>query len=224
VALSESSGRIAGRVTFGVISALPPMILPRVLIEFRERYPDVQLAAREGYSHHLLEGVQADNMDFAIVARAEPRPMVKQTVLAEEELVAVLSNETYPVGDTITGSELAEMRVVLPSAGNFQRDFMVKELTKHGVAIQPELEVDSASSVFQLVTNPGWASIISPCTFPAQQFGSRLRCVQLIQPTLKRTLVLAYPQHKELSPAAALLVQAITEGLRQSGQFHVLAA
>lgn len=222
VALSESSGRIAGKVTFGVISALPPMILPRVLIEFREQYPDVELAVRDGYSQHLLEGVQGDNVDFAIVARADSRPMVKQVVLAEEELVAVVSNETYPIGETITGGELAEMRMVLPSAGNFQRDFMVNELAKHGVVIHPELEVDSAFSVFQLVTNPGWVSIISPSTFPANQFGSRLRCVKLVEPTLKRTLVLAYPQHKELSPAAALLVQSITEGLRQTGLFHVL--
>jgi DNA-binding transcriptional LysR family regulator len=221
-ALAESSGQIAGKVTFGIISALPAMILPRVLIEFREQYPDVELAAHDGYSQHLLEGVVQGNFDFAIVARAEPRQTVKQVVLAEEELVAVVSSETYPTGDQLTGAELAEMRIVLPSAGNFQRNFMVNELKKRGIAINPELEVDSAISVFQLVTNPGWASIISPSTFPVHQFGSRLRCVKLTEPTLKRTLVLAYPQHKELSPAASLFVQAITEGLRQSGLFTVL--
>ncbi len=84
VALSESSGQIAGKVTFGIISALPPMILPRVLIEFRDQYPDVEMAVRDGYSQHLLEGVVQGDVDFAIVARAEPRPMVKQVMLAEE--------------------------------------------------------------------------------------------------------------------------------------------
>jgi len=222
-ALSESSGLIAGKVTFGLLSALPPLILPQVLLEFREQYPDVEIAVRDGYSQHLLEGVVQGDLDFAIVARAEARPVVKQAILAEEELVAVVSNETFPTGDQITGRELAEMRIVLPSAGNFQRDFMVNELARRGITIHPEIEVDSAISVFHIVTHPGWASIISPSTFPVGQFGSRLRCVRLIEPTLKRTLVLAYPQHKELSPAASLLVQSITEGLRQSGLFHVLS-
>lgn len=224
VALSESSGQIAGKVTFGIISALPPLILPRVLLEFREQYPDVEISVRNGYSHDLIESVGRSDLDFAIVARARPGAADKQVVLAEEELVAVLSNETYPTGDVITGRELGEMRIVLPSAGNFQRDFMVNELKNRGIVINPEVEVDSAISVFHLVTHPGWASIISPSTFPITEFGSRLRCVKLIEPTLTRTLVLFYPQHKELSPAASLLVQSITEGLRESGFFKVVAS
>jgi len=220
-ALSDSSGKITGKVNFGILSALPPLIVPQILLEFHEQYPAVELVVRDGYSHHLLESVVLGDLDFAVVARAEPRPMVKQVVLAEEELTAVVSNETYPTGDTISGRELAQMRVVLPSAGNFQRNFMVSELEKRGIAIHPEIEVDSAISVFQIVTHPGWASIISPSTFPVNQFGSRLRCVRLVEPTLKRTLVLAYPQHKELTPAASLLVQSFTEALRQSRLFEV---
>jgi len=221
-ALSESSGKIAGKVNFGILSALPPLMVPQILMEFHEQHSSVELAVRGGYSHHLLESVVLGDLDFAIVARAEPRPMIKQVVLAEEELTAVVSNETYPTGDTITGRELAQMRVVLPSAANFQRNFMVGELEKMGIAIKPEIEVDSAIGVFQIVTHPGWISIISPSTFPMSQFGSRLRCVRLIDPTLRRTLVLAYPQHKELTPAASLLVQSFTEALRQSQLFTVV--
>jgi DNA-binding transcriptional LysR family regulator len=221
-ALSESSGQIAGKVSFGILSALPPLIVPQILMEFHEQYPDVELAVRDGYSQHLLEGVVLGDLDFAVVARAEPRPTVRQVVLAEEELMAVVSNETYPTGDTMSGRELAQLRVVLPSAGNFQRNFMVSELEKRGIVIRPEIEVDSAIGVFHIVTHPGWASIISPSTFPVGQFGSRVRCVRLVEPTLKRTLVLAYPQHKELSPAASLLVQSFTEALRQSQLFDVV--
>src|SRR5262245_12260783 len=40
-ALAESTGQIAGKVSFGILSALPPLIVPRILMEFHEQYPDV---------------------------------------------------------------------------------------------------------------------------------------------------------------------------------------
>lgn len=209
--LRTAKGRIAGRVAFGVLPSIPQSTLGRMLVEFHDTHPDAQVSARDGYSQQLLNGVLDGLLDFAVVASPDDHAQLRFEHIGDEELAVVGSVETLAGLDEVRGEELFRFKLVLSSSRNFQRNAIDRELASAGLNLKPELEVESLANVYEIVTTPMWASIISPCAFPQEQFAGRLKCIRLVQPTLRRRLVLASLSHKEPSVAARLLMNVVRE-------------
>jgi len=213
--LQQSSGAISGRVTFGVLPSLRPRATAEALLEIKAAHPNIELAMRESYSHQLMEELAEGELDFAILARSERHPIIEQVPFAEETLAVAVSATSF-AGDVITGAELADLRIVLPSLGNFQRERMLGELAAAGLAIVPELEVDSLYTGLEVCASPGWATIVSPSAFPRLTEHPELRCVPLVDPILSRTLVVAYAPQSRPSPATEYVVDYLFASLRRS--------
>jgi LysR family nitrogen assimilation transcriptional regulator len=209
--LRTAKGKIAGRVAFGVLPSIPQGTLGRLLVEFHDSHPDAQVSVRDGYSHQLLNGVLDGLLDFAVVASPEQHAQLRFEQIGDEELTVVGSVETLAGLDEVRGEELSRFKLVLSSSRNFQRNAIDRELASAGLQLRPELEVESLANVYEIVTTPMWASIVSPCAFPHEQFAGRLKCVRLVQPTLSRRLMLAFLSHKEPSVAARLLMNVVRE-------------
>ncbi len=213
--LQAASGAVSGRVTFGVLPSLKHAAIAEAMLNLRDERSEIELVMRDGYSHQLLDDLATGELDFAILARSERHPVIDQMPFAEEVLGVAVSARTFD-GASITGAEFARLRIVLPSSGNFQRERMLGELAAAGLDIVPELEIDSLSTVLEVCAAAGWASIISPSVFPESGRHPDLRCVPLVEPSLSRTLVVAYAPQARPSPAAECVVEYLFAALRRS--------
>lgn len=82
----------AGRLRLGISLLRGPWLMPEVLVEFRKKWPDVELQLREGNMTFLSELLEAHELDMIMINEENLDPKMESQVLFEEEfLVAVPS-------------------------------------------------------------------------------------------------------------------------------------
>lgn len=92
-AVSEVLGLAAGSVRIGAGATVCTYYLPRTLAKFRAKHPNVQLLLRESQPAHLLDALEAGDLDLMILARIPGSPTLRSGLVREkwinDELVLV---------------------------------------------------------------------------------------------------------------------------------------
>lgn len=79
-----------GRLRLGIPLLRGPWLMPQVLIEFRKRWPEVELCLREGNITFLNKLLEAHELDMILINQENLDPKMEHQKLFEEEfLVAV---------------------------------------------------------------------------------------------------------------------------------------
>lgn len=212
--LRESAGRLAGKLTVGVPPSIAEGILPDVLVEFQKQNPEIQLIVREGYTANLVDWLVQGDLDFAVLTVLEDERRLRYQDLATEELHLVTSLET-PIGASqIKGSDLVSLKLVLPSSRNLIRILIETEFERAGLPLSPAMEVDSLSAVFGIIRRAGWASILPASALGSGERQRRFQSLRLIDPIIRRLLVVAFQPQREASPAAQLLIGNLESALK----------
>jgi DNA-binding transcriptional LysR family regulator len=219
--LRAASGRLVDRLAIGIPPSVAQGAMARALIDFREQNPDVRLVIQEGYSANLVEWLVNGELDFAVLTIMEGEKRLRYQQFATEELMFVTSPGTDLPGTEVHGVDVAEFKLILPSSQNLIRILLDATFEDIGVPLQPAMEVDSLATVFQLVHNPGWATILPASAARDDGSHSELRWLRLVEPIVRRTLVVAFLPQREPSSAAQILIghleRALNEGpLRKS--------
>jgi len=213
--LRDGSGKIAGSLSIGVPPSIAHGVLAEVLSGFSEKYPDVHISVSEGYSAHLVDWLLQGDLNFAILGEFEDDRRLYSQAIATEELKVLTSIATPHAGDTITGKELAKLKLVLPSAKNLIRILIAAEFEEEGIKLVPAMEIDSLSTVFATVRQPGWASILPASAISETDLTTGLRSLRLVHPIIDRTLVATFPTLKPSSAAAQQFINELSSVIRR---------
>ncbi len=212
--LRELAGRLAGRLTVGVPPSIAEGILPDVLVEFQKQNPEIQLIVREGYTANLVDWLVQGDLDFAVLTVLEDERRLRYQELATEELHLVTSMETSIGGSQIKGSDLVSLKLVLPSSRNLMRMLIETEFEQAGLPLSPAMEVDSLSAVFGIIRRAGWASILPASALRSGQRQRHFQSLRLVDPIIRRLLVVAFQPQREATPAAQLLIGNLETALK----------
>ncbi len=90
-AISRISGLVQGRIVVGASTTMGEYILPRVLGDFRIRYPEVETFLEIGNSDRILNGVTSRYLDLGILAEKVVNRELHQEKILEDELVLIAS-------------------------------------------------------------------------------------------------------------------------------------
>ena len=96
MAIREINTLKRGTVRLGVGPTTLTYRLPPTCGHYMRRLPQIELIVIAGTTEFLLEALQAQHLDLAIVMSNSPRPGVRLTPLGREELVFVL-NQAHPM-------------------------------------------------------------------------------------------------------------------------------
>lgn len=92
----ESRGEVSGELRLGVIPTVAPYLLPLFIADFLSRYPDVNLIIEELLTDDILRKLANDSIDAGIASTPLRDPMVQETVLYYEPVVAYVS-QAHPL-------------------------------------------------------------------------------------------------------------------------------
>ncbi|MBI4497228.1 MAG: LysR family transcriptional regulator [Chloroflexi bacterium] len=88
-ALEAARRATRGRLDLGVARVISIYVLPRILHEFRLRYPGVDVSVKTGRSHEILEMVLSGEVQLALT-RTLAHPEIASRHLYDEEIVPVV--------------------------------------------------------------------------------------------------------------------------------------
>ncbi|APX13466.1 hydrogen peroxide-inducible genes activator [Tateyamaria omphalii] len=110
-----------GRLRLGVIPTVAPYLLPNLISQLTQTYPQIDLHVRETVTPRLIDELTDGQLDAAIVALPLDEPTLVETPVFSEEMVLVRP-DTDADARPVALDELAKMRLLLLEEGHCFRD------------------------------------------------------------------------------------------------------
>ena len=117
----------------GVIPTIAPFILPALLRELRETYPEFRLFIREDLSEHLVEALNRGELDVLLLALPFPAQGVEQRPLfADEFLLACPASHPLAEARPLHTAALRGADLLLLEDGHCLREHALDERRQRG--------------------------------------------------------------------------------------------
>ena len=197
------TGRITVAVSAGVASAL----LPRILAQFRSRYPEIKIDLFDVAPDELLRFVLEGHAEFGIGSieddggsEARVETLMQSPLSAIGKKDGRFERHRRLSWDDIAASDLIAMR-----RGTRIRSQIDEALAQTGRELKPALEVSLITTALALTAEGAGISILPAHMLPSAQFPT-LVAVPLSRPTIHRHVSLVSRADFSLSPAAESFV------------------
>jgi LysR family nitrogen assimilation transcriptional regulator len=144
------------------------------------------------------------------------------TVLAREELCLVVPADKPPFEATIRLDDLHAYPLAVPMRNNNVRRSIADVVAQHGSTLDVRFEVDSLSTIINMVEDGTAYSILTPSAIQREVSEGKVRTVQIVDPVITRFVVLAVNPRDERSAAVAAvrtLIPRVVRKLVNEGQW-----
>lgn len=190
-----------GKITIGAYSSVAIHLLPKILREFKQIHPNIEIDIREGGADQILFWMDEKIIDLAFISRPYARTMDFLSY-GKDPLVAVLpvgyaveQKESYPM-DNFEGKPF-----IISAAGN---DFDIHNaLECSGIHPNFNYSVLDDHTIISMVEHKLGLSILTRLICTGYHYN-----VELIplEPSYYRDMGIAMKSYKQLSPAAKKFV------------------
>ena len=197
--LQEMSGQLGGPLLIGASTTIAEFLLPRVLGEFKSRFPAVVPRLMVANSEAVQNRVAARSLDVGFIEGGSHLPSLATEVCCEDEL-QVTCAPSHPLAKhkSATPESLTRYANISREPGSGTREVIDHYLQKAGVApdsLQRVMELGSPEALKGLVATGLGFSIMSRATVI-----NEIRLGQLVQvplaPRLIRHMSVVYPKER----------------------------
>jgi DNA-binding transcriptional LysR family regulator len=132
----ETSESLSGRLVVGCYSTLAPILLPRIIADFTDSHPGVDLSFIEGSHSELEEKLRSGSLDLAILydygfgGRQRPRDLTSTVIESTPPYVILPEHHRLTQRPSISLSQLVEEPLILfdlPPGGDYFLSFFQNE-------------------------------------------------------------------------------------------------
>jgi len=197
--LKEMTGEVAGLLMVGASTTIAEFLLPRVLGEFKSRYPKVLPRLVVANSESVESRVAEHTLDIGFIEAPSRLASVATDVVCDDELQVVCA-PAHPLGrlKSVSAKQLVQYPFISRESGSGTREVTDRYLQKVGVepdSLSVVMELGSPEALKGLVATGLGFSIMSRVTVANELALGRLVCVPLA-PRLQRQLSVVYPKEK----------------------------
>jgi DNA-binding transcriptional LysR family regulator len=207
--MRELADQQRGQVIVASIMSVANGVLPRIIAEYHDDKPAIELHLREGIHGAVLEDIRSGVADLGITY-VDDLPDTVETVPLGSEAFHVVMPRHHPLAehDGISLQDLGrEPLVSLPTDSRTRRTIEAAA-SKQGIALTHALTVTQFATMMSFVRT-GLGIAIVPADAIAGFNTRGLRTLPVVGPTLSRDLGAIALRERELTPAARGLLTLI---------------
>lgn len=203
---------LTGRMQFGVIPSIAPYVLPRVLPELHERFPDLQIELHETQTRMLLEKLTSGTLDVVLLALPIDGPDLETLELFHDPfLLAVPTKDCQRAGGRVTAKDIDQKRLILLEEGHCLRDQALALCSSE--RRDAALGATSLATVIQMVANGYGVTLLPKVAVDVELRDDRVRLLRFEEPAPGRIVGLAWRRTSPRKADFAALGEIITETL-----------
>jgi LysR family nitrogen assimilation transcriptional regulator len=198
-ALSRSPG---GRIDFGMPYSIS-QALTRVLIQrVREELPGVSLRIIDGWTGFIIEWLLRGRLDLGILYDHTLKSGVLRTepLAAEEHFLVCAPEDRLATRDSVSLEEIATLPLVLPSNEHGLRVAVEQFMQTIGRTPNVRSEIEPIVGLKQITEQGGHYTILPRGEIEEELATGRLAKVRITNPTIYRTLFLAWSNERPNTP------------------------
>ncbi|MBW8191064.1 LysR family transcriptional regulator [Neiella marina] len=200
-------------MSLGVIPTIGPYLLPQVLPEVRQQYPDFRLKISEGQSHEFVEKVRNGDLDAAILALPYPLAGLISFEFWQEDFYWVShKDEASAQVQEITTSELELDKLMLLKEGHCLKDHALAACKLKSLKQESGFDSTSLHTIIQMVAGKLGTTLVPEMALDQLlHAASELRAVHLNEPGPHRSIAFIirpnYVKTKDIEVLMALFKQ-----------------
>ena len=203
--LEQSFSGKRGHVVIGALPSVAAKMLPLALVDFCTANPDIELTVREGLSDDLYQQMRDRQIDLAIVTPPDRADQFDFVAMLEDECVLVCREGDLPARRGAYLWRIFEERPFISMAPHSSvRRLADIAFAQAKITVRPRFECAQLATVGGFIVAGLGISAVPHSTLPLVAH-SGIAVYPLSDPLISRTIGLAKPSQRALSPAARLL-------------------
>ncbi|QXE18025.1 selenium metabolism-associated LysR family transcriptional regulator [Clostridium sp. 001] len=202
--LAKFSGTVSGKLRVSASTAPCNNILPSLIKDFHQQYPDVSFDVVEESSDKIIKDIIKFNCEIGFVGRFVNDEKIRTYSIMEDDLV-VISPSDFNFPDIIDIDFLLKYKFILREPGSATRKAFEDILKKQGIdvsSIDVYFEVNNLDALYKFVKNGLGISIVSENTFKDYISLGFIKESRIENISLKRYIYLIVSSKRTLTPAA----------------------
>jgi aminoethylphosphonate catabolism LysR family transcriptional regulator len=179
------------------IAAVGPFHATDMMVDFKLRYPKINISIQFGNSQRSFERLLAYGADVGLIAEVNADPRVVTLPYSSHEVV-VFANSDHPFfnRESISIHELKDQKVVQREIGSTTRIAMERALQEHDVSIDVVLEIGSREGIWKAVEQGLGIGFVADFEFVPHP---NLRSIVIQDADINTQYFLAYLKEREMS-------------------------
>ena len=210
----------SGQVALGLPLSLVPCLGLPIFQAVRRNYPGIRLMVMEELSGTILEWVKNGRLTLGIAFDDGHLEALHTVPLLEERLfLCVAPDSPLARRKVVSGKELAELEVVMPTTGQGVRERVDKALRDAGLgAARVAAEVDSLTIIKQCPPHGVGPTVLAWMSVEAEVARGELVAVEITRPAITRVAHVCMLPASARSLAAQCVLEQIVQAVRSAVQ------
>jgi LysR family nitrogen assimilation transcriptional regulator len=197
----------SGEVRFGMPGTLSEQLGVALIEAGRHRFPQVRIKISEGMSGHVLDWLHEGKVDLALLynVRNAKGLQLRHAFSEEISLFGAAAMKPALSANSITLAAALRLPLLLPGTAHGLRDLIEAAARKIGMAVTPEIEIDSYSQIKQLAQRGFGFGMLPAAAIQHECDTGIFRAWKVTRPALMREIYLGYRAHHPVSAAATAI-------------------
>lgn len=197
-AVDEVGNVQLGSLRLGSALTISTYVLPRILHQFRERFPGVAVSIRTGRSEQVLAMLLNDEVQAGLV-RTLNHPEVETVPLYEDKIILVANpNHRFALSRRASTDEVAAEPIILYDRGSSYYGLTHSFFRQAGVVPNVAMELDSLEATKRMVEEGLGVALLPLVTIEREMATGALVEVEIVDaPPLHRSISLIYRKHRK---------------------------
>ena len=201
---------LRGHVSIGMPPTVSDILTVPLVSAIRDRHPEATVRIVSAYSGYVLDWLHRGEIDVAVLFESKGARSLRSTLLLEENLHLIGSQDARLSPDTPVNFEaLATEKLLLPSAGHSLRALLDECTRGLGFNLNVQVEADSFSVLKDLVRSKHGMTILPLAPIHDEISSGILTHAPLTNPVPKRRLMMSFPSDRPATRLAKFAGQAL---------------
>lgn len=201
-------GHLTGRLVLSIVST-GKYVMPYFLSEFMKKNEGVDLMMDVTNKSRVINSLQNNEVDFALVSVLPEGLKVNNEVLLENELYLIGDKNYKKISKPITKNEINEMPLIFREEGSGTRFVMEQYFKKHNIHVRKKMELTTNEAVKQSVIAGLGNSVMPLIGIRNELLNGDLRIIPAVGFPIKSKWHLIWLKEKKLSPVAEAYIEYI---------------
>lgn len=220
-ALEELQGLHKGRIRLGASSTTGIYYLPKLLGQFKEDYPGIELILDVGNSSEIEKKVLANQLDIAVIGQpSSDRDLISEPFWKDRLLMILSPQHPLLKLDEITLEDVARQRFILREPGSSTRQVIEESFAREGIHLRVAMEYGSTDGIKHAVAANLGISIVSELAVKLCEQTGLVVVREVPGLNITREFSLVYHKDKHLAPLTHTFIKAIKNYAAQEDLTH----
>lgn len=198
-AVRELTGEISGLLIIGASTTIAEYMLPALLGDFKQKYPDVNVRLKVSNTEGVVQMVENNVIDLGVVEAPVSNKNLAVEVCRMDQLVVIVPpGHALAKRDSINVEELASYPYICREEGSGTREVIAEHLSQNGIkdiSLDVSMELGSPEAVKGAVEAGMGISVVSRATVVKELKLGSLVAVRL-EPILERPFSFVHQKQK----------------------------